>query len=158
MLEAGTKAPDFKLSDDTGKIHQLSDYRGKKVLLYFYPKDNTPGCTQQACGFGELYQDFLKQNTIIIGVSKDSQRSHAGFREKYGLPFVLLSDPELEAIQAYDVWHEKKMAGRSYMGVVRSTYLVDEGGIIRVALDKVKAKENPLQMLQLLSAQDGAVE
>ena len=150
MLETGTKAPDFELPDQNGKIHKLSDYAGKKVILYFYPKDNTPGCTKQACGFSERYPQFMQKGAVILGVSKDSVASHKKFEEKYGLPFTLLSDTELTAIQAYDVWKEKNMYGKKTMGVVRTTYLIDEEGIIIKAFGKVKAAENPEQMLALL--------
>jgi len=147
MLEIGTKAPDFTLSDQNGNMHSLSEYRGKKVILYFYPKDNTPGCTKQACGFAERFPQFTEKGAVILGISKDSVASHKKFEEKYGLPFTLLADPELVAIQAYDVWQEKKNYGKTYMGVVRSTYLIDENGKIVKAFDKVKAADNPEQML-----------
>ena len=147
MLEIGTKAPDFTLPDQNGNMHTLSEYRGKKVILYFYPKDNTPGCTKQACGFAERYPQFTEKGAVILGVSKDSVASHKKFEEKYGLPFTLLADPELAAIQAYDVWQEKKNYGKTYMGVVRSTYLIDENGKIVKAFEKVKAADNPEQML-----------
>ncbi len=148
MLEIGTKAPDFSLPDQNGKLHSLEEYRGKKVILYFYPRDNTPGCTKQACNFGELYPQFLEKGAVVIGVSKDSVASHKKFEEKYGLPFTLLSDPELSCIQGYDVWKEKKNYGKVSMGVVRTTYLIDEEGIIIKAFGKVKAAENPAQMLE----------
>lgn len=147
MLEVGTKAPDFNLPDQDGKMHSLSEYLGKKVILYFYPKDNTAGCSKQACGFSELYPQFLEKDTVVLGVSKDSIASHKKFQEKFNLGFTLLSDTELEAIQAYDVWHEKKMCGKTYMGVVRTTYLIDEEGMIVKAFGKVKAADNPSQML-----------
>ena len=147
MLEVGTKAPDFTLPDQNGNMHSLSEYRGKKVILYFYPKDNTPGCTKQACGFAERFPQFTEKGAVVLGISKDSVASHKKFEEKYGLPFTLLADPELVAIQAYDVWQEKKNYGKTYMGVVRSTYLIDENGKIVKAFDKVKAAENPEQML-----------
>lgn len=147
MLEIGTQAPDFTLSDQNGNMHSLSEYRGKKVILYFYPKDNTPGCTKQACGFAERFPQFTEKGAVILGISKDSVASHKKFEEKYGLPFTLLADPELVAIQAYDVWQEKKNYGKTYMGVVRSTYLIDENGKIVKAFDKVKAADNPEQML-----------
>ena len=150
MLEAGTKAPDFELPDQNGVMHTLKEYRGKKVVLYFYPKDNTPGCTRQACGFGELYPQFLEKDAVVIGISRDSTASHKKFDEKYNLPFVLLSDVNLEAIQAYDVWQEKNMYGKKTMGVVRTTYLIDEEGVITKAFGKVKAAENPGQMLSQL--------
>ena len=151
MLEVGTKAPDFTLPDQNGNMHSLSEYRGKKVILYFYPKDNTPGCTKQACGFAERYPQFTEKGAVVLGVSKDSVASHKKFEEKYGLPFTILSDPELVAIQAYDVWQEKKNYGKTYMGVVRTTYLIDEEGKIAKAFDKVKAADNPEQMLGELS-------
>ena len=147
MLEVGTKAPDFTLPDQDGNMHSLSEYRGKKVILYFYPKDNTAGCTKQACGFAERYPQFTEKGAVVLGVSKDSVASHKKFEEKYGLPFTILSDPELVAIQAYDVWQEKKNYGKTYMGVVRTTYLIDENGKIVKAFDKVKAADNPEQML-----------
>ena len=150
MLQVGTKAPDFELPDQNGKMHKLSDYRGKKVILYFYPKDMTSGCTKQACLFGELFPQFREKGAVILGVSKDSVASHKKFEEKYGLPFTLLSDTELEVIKAYDVWKEKKLYGKTSMGVVRSTYLIDEEGVIAKAFDKVKAAENPSQMLEEL--------
>ncbi len=147
MLEVGTCAPAFTLPDQNGEMHSLKDYKGKKVILYFYPKDNTSGCTKQACGFGELYPQFLEKGAVVIGVSKDSVASHKKFEEKYNLPFTLLSDPELTCIKAYDVWKEKKNYGKVSMGVVRTTYLINEKGIIEKAYDKVKAAENPAQML-----------
>ena len=150
MLAIGIKAPEFSLPDQNGTIHTLEQYKGKKVILYFYPKDNTAGCTKQACGFSERYPQFTEQRAVVIGVNKDSVASHKKFEEKYGLAFPLLSDPELATIQAYDVWHEKKMAGRTYMGIVRTTYLIDENGIIIKASDKVKAADNPQQMLDIL--------
>ena len=151
MLEVGTKAPDFTLPDQNGDLHSLSEYRGKRVILYFYPKDNTPGCTKQACGFAERYPQFIEKGAVVLGISKDSVASHKKFEEKYGLPFTILSDPELKVIQAYDVWQEKKNYGKTYMGVVRTTYLIDEEGKIAKAFDKVKAADNPEQMLGELS-------
>lgn len=150
MLEIGTKAPDFKLPDQNGKERTLEEFKGKKVILYFYPRDNTPGCTKQACGFGELYPQFMEKDAVVVGISKDSVVSHKKFEEKYSLPFVLLSDTELSAIQAYDVWKEKNMYGKKTMGVVRTTYLIDEAGTIVKAFGKVKAAENPKQMLEAL--------
>ena len=147
MLEVGTKAPDFNLPDQNGNAHSLSEYKGKKLILYFYPKDSTPGCTKQACGFSERYPLFVEKGVEIIGISKDSVASHKKFEEKNGLGFTILSDTELTAINAYDVWHKKKMAGREYMGVVRTTYLIDEEGIIIKANDKVKAEKDPENML-----------
>lgn len=151
MLEVGTKAPDFSLPDQDGTIHTLSEYAGKKVVLYFYPKDNTPGCTKQACGFSELYPHFVEKAAVVIGISKDSVASHKKFEEKYNLGFTLLSDPEHTIIEAYDVWKEKKNYGKTSMGVVRTTYLIDEDGIIVKAFGKVKAAENPAQMLEELA-------
>lgn len=150
MLEVGTKAPEFTLPDQNGTLHTLSEYRGKKVILYFYPKDSTPGCTKQACGFGERYPQFTERGAVVLGVSKDSVKSHKNFETKYSLPFTLLSDPERTVIEAYDVWKEKKNYGKVSMGVVRSTYLIDEEGVIIKALGSVKAAENPQQMLDLL--------
>ena len=150
MLEIGTKAPAFTLPDQNGKAHSLSDYAGKKVILYFYPKDNTPGCTKQACGFADRYPQFLEKGAVVLGVSKDSVSSHKRFEQKYALPFPLLSDPEKEVIQAYDVWKEKKNYGKVSLGVVRTTYLIDENGIIVKAMGNVKAAENPGKMLELV--------
>ena len=147
MLEVGTKAPAFELPDQNGVVHTLEEYRGKKVILYFYPKDNTPGCTKQACNFGQLYPQFTEKGAVVLGVSKDSVGSHKKFEEKYNLPFTLLSDPELSCIQAYDVWKEKVNYGKKSMGVVRTTYLIDENGVIEKAFDTVNAEKNPEQML-----------
>ena len=147
MLETGTKAPEFTLPDQNGKNHSLSDYRGQKVILYFYPKDMISGCTKQACAFGELYPQFREKGAVVLGVSKDSVASHKKFEEKYGLPFTLLSDPDKEVLQAYDVWKEKMNYGKVSMGVVRTTYLIDKDGMIVKAFDKVKAADNPAQML-----------
>lgn len=149
MLEIGTAAPDFTLPDQNGKMHSLSDYKGQKVILYFYSKDMTSGCSKQACGFAELYPQFREKDAVIIGISKDTVASHKKFEEKYGLPFTLLSDPDLEVIRAYDVWKEKMNYGKPTMGVVRTTYLI-ENGIITKAFGKVKAADNPAQMLQEL--------
>ena len=148
MLAEGIKAPAFTLPDQNGKNHSLEDYRGQKVILYFYPKDNTSGCTKQACGFAELYPQFTEKGAVVIGVSKDTAASHKKFEEKYHLPFILLADPEKEAIQASDVWKEKNMYGKATMGVVRTTYLIDESGVVVKAFTKVKAAENPQQMLE----------
>jgi len=150
MLDTGIKAPDFTLPDQNGENHSLSDYVGQKVILYFYPKDMTSGCSKQACAFGELYPHFREKGAVVIGISKDSVASHKKFEEKYGLPFTILSDTEKNVIQAYDVWKEKKTSGKITMGVVRTTYLIDENGIIIKAFDKVKAADNPLQMLNEL--------
>ena len=150
MLTIGTKAPDFTLQDQNGRHRSLSEFRGQKVVLYFYSKDMTSGCTKQACGFAELYPQFTEKGAVVIGVSKDTAVSHKKFGEKYNLPFILLADPDKEAIQAYDVWKEKNMYGKATMGVVRTTYLIDENGTIVKAFTKVKAAENPQQMLNEL--------
>lgn len=147
MLNTGIKAPNFELPDQNGTIHTLEEYRGKKVILYFYPKDNTPGCTKQACGFSERYPQFMEKGTVVLGVGRDTVASHKKFEEKYGLVFTLLSDPERKVIEAYDVWKEKKNYGKVSMGVVRTTYLIDENGIIIRANDKVKAAEDAEKML-----------
>jgi len=147
MLTIGTKAPDFTLQDQNGRNRSLSEFRGQKVVLYFYSKDMTSGCTKQACSFAELYPQFMEKGAVVIGISKDTAASHKKFEEKYNLPFILLADPDKEAIQAYDVWKEKNMYGKATMGVVRTTYLIDENGIIVRAFTKVKAAENPQQML-----------
>lgn len=150
MLEVGQKAPDFTLPDQNGTPVRLSDFLGKKVVLYFYPRDNTPGCTRQACAFAAAYDQFRSRNVQVIGVSKDSVASHLKFAQKHELPFILLSDPELQAIQAYDVWKEKKLYGKVSMGVVRSTYLIDEEGIIQRAMPKVKPDSNAGEILAAL--------
>lgn len=150
MLQVGTKAPDFELPDQDGKLHTLQEYKGKKLILYFYPKDNTSGCTKQACGYSELFPQIMEKDAVVVGVSKDSVASHKKFEQNYGLGFTLLSDTELTAIQAYDVWKEKKNYGKSYMGVVRTTYLIDENGIIIDANDKVKAADDAHMMLKML--------
>lgn len=150
MLEIGTKAPEFTLPDQNGEEKRLSDYRGKKVILYFYPKDMTSGCTKQACAFRDLYPQFREKGAVVLGVSRDTVASHKKFEEAHGLPFPLLSDPELSVIKAYDVWKEKKLYGKVSMGVVRTTYLIDENGVIEKAFDKVKAADNPAQMLDTL--------
>ena len=153
MLEAGTKAPAFTLSDQTGKTVSLSDFVGKKVVLYFYPRDNTPGCTRQACAFAQRHEDLQAHNAVVIGISKDSVASHLKFAQKYELPFVLLSDPELQAIQAYGVWQEKKLYGKVSMGVVRTTYLINEAGIIEKVMPKVKPDTNADEILSYLSGE-----
>ena len=150
MLTIGTKAPDFTLQDQNGQARSLSEFRGQKVVLYFYSKDMTSGCAKQACGFAELYPQFTEKGAVVIGISKDTVTSHRKFEEKYHLPFILLADPDKEAIQAYDVWKEKNMYGKAVMGVVRTTYLIDENGMIVRAFTKVKAAENPQQMLNEL--------
>lgn len=150
MLEVGMKAPEFTLKNQDGEDISLSSFLGKKVVLYFYPKDNTPGCTKQACGFSERVSEYGEKNAIVLGISKDSVASHKRFAEKYELSFPILSDSELEVIQAYDVWKEKNMYGKKVMGVVRSTYIIDENGIIEQAFSNVKAAENPEKMLEAL--------
>lgn len=150
MLSIGTTAPEFTLPDQDGKMHSLSEYRGQKVVLYFYPKDNTSGCTKQACNFNELRPQFKEKGAVILGVSKDSVDSHKKFQEKYGLTFTLLSDIDRKVIESYDVWKEKKNYGKVSMGVVRTTYLIDESGVIVKAYENVKAAENPGQMLEVL--------
>lgn len=154
MLEVGIKAPEFTLQDKDGNDVSLADFRGKKVVLYFYPKDNTPGCTRQACAFAAAYEDFKKDDVVVIGVSKDSVASHVKFAEKHNLPFILLSDPELVAIQAYDVWKEKKLYGKVSMGVVRSTYIIDENGNIEKVMPKVKPDTNAAEILAYLHGED----
>lgn len=150
MLEVGTKAPDFTLNDKDGAPVSLSDFRGKKVVLYFYPKDNTPGCTRQACAFSGAYEGFKTANTVVVGISKDSVASHQKFAEKYALPFILLSDPERKAIEAYGVLQEKKNYGKVSMGVVRSTYIIDENGVIEKVMPKVKPDTNADEILAYL--------
>lgn len=150
MLETGTKAPSFTLPDKDGNEISLEDFRGKKVVLYFYPRDNTPGCTRQACAYAGAYEDFKAINAVVIGISKDSTASHQKFAEKYSLPFILLSDPELKAIQAYGVWQEKKNYGKVSMGVVRSTFVIDENGVIEKVMPKVKPDTNAEEILAYL--------
>ena len=150
MLKIGDKAPDFTLNDKDGNAVSLSDFLGKKVVLYFYPKDNTPGCTRQACGFAAAYAEFEKRGTVVIGVSKDSVASHVKFAEKYQLPFILVSDPELQAITAYGVWQEKKMCGKVGMGVVRTTFIIDENGNIAHVMPKVKPDTNAADVLEVI--------
>jgi len=150
MLEVGVKAPDFTLFDQNGEQVSLSDYLGHKVVLYFYPRDNTPGCTRQACAFAAKYDVFEKLGVKVIGISKDSVASHKKFAEKHELPFILLADPELQAIKAYDVWQEKKLYGKVSMGVVRSTYIIDELGNIEKVMPKVKPDTNAAEILNYL--------
>ncbi len=147
MLEAGTKAPDFALLDKDSKEVRLSDFAGKRVVLYFYPRDNTPGCTRQACAFAKAYEGFRSRNVVVIGISKDSVASHLKFAQKYELPFILLSDPELQAIQAYGVWQEKKLYGKTSMGVVRTTYVIDPEGRVEKVMPKVKPDTNAEEIL-----------
>lgn len=154
MLEAGTKAPEFTLPDKDGNMISLADYKGKRVVLYFYPRDNTPGCTREACAFAGAYQGFKQKDIVVIGVSKDSQTSHQKFAEKYNLPFILVSDPELTAIKAYDVWQEKKLYGKVSFGVVRSTYIIDAQGVIEKVYPKAKPDTNAAEILEYLDAQN----
>ncbi len=151
MVEVGTKAPEFTLKDKDGRDVALSDFLGKKVVLYFYPKDNTPGCTRQACAFAGAYEQFKQKNIAVIGISKDSTASHVKFAEKYGLPFTLLSDPELEVIKAYGVWQEKKLYGKLGLGVVRTTYIIDEQGVVTHVMPKVKPDTNASEILEILA-------
>jgi peroxiredoxin Q/BCP len=150
MLEIGTKAPKFTLPDKDGNLVSLADFAGKKVVLYFYPRDNTPGCTRQACAFAGAYEEFKSINAVVIGISKDSVASHQKFAEKHGLPFILLSDPERSAIEAYGVWQEKKNYGKVSMGVVRSTFVIDENGVIEKVMPKVKPDTNAEEILTYL--------
>lgn len=153
MLEVGMKAPEFTLQDQDGREVSLADYRGKKVVLYFYPKDNTPGCTRQACAFAGSLSEIKAQGAVVLGVSKDSVASHRKFADKYGLPFTLLSDPQLEAIQAYGVWQEKKLYGKVSMGVVRTTFVIDEAGVVAAVMPKVKPDTNAAEVLRLLKGE-----
>lgn len=151
MLKEKTKAPDFTLNNKDGEKVSLSDFKGKKIVLYFYPKDNTPGCTRQACAYASSYSKYIENGIEVIGISKDSEKSHTNFAQKYNLPFILLSDPELEAIKAYDVWQEKKLYGKVSMGVVRTTYLIDENGFIEKVWEKVKPDNNAAEILSYLN-------
>ena len=153
MLDVGIKAPDFTLPDKDGKNISLSDFIGKKIILYFYPKDNTPGCTKQACAFAANFEKFKEIDAVVIGISKDSTASHSKFAAKYNLPFILLSDTELAAIQAYDVWKEKKLYGKVSMGVVRTTYIIDENGTIEKVMPKVKPDTNAAEILEYLTTE-----
>ncbi|MBR3785942.1 MAG: thioredoxin-dependent thiol peroxidase [Firmicutes bacterium] len=154
MLETGIKAPGFTLLDKDGKEVSLADFAGRKVVLYFYPRDNTPGCTRQACAFAGAYKGFEEKDIVVIGISKDSVASHAKFAEKHSLPFILLSDPELVAIQGYDVWKEKKLYGKVSMGVVRTTYIIDENGVIEKVMPKVKPDTNAAEILSYLNGEE----
>ena len=150
MLEKGMKAPSFTLSDTDGNMISLADFAGRKVVVYFYPKDNTPGCTRQACAFAANFEKFKETDAVVIGISKDSAASHRKFAEKYNLPFILLSAPDLQAIQAYGVWQEKKLYGKVSMGVVRTTYIIDENGVIEKVMPKVKPDTNAAEILEYL--------
>ena len=153
MLEVGTKAPDFTLFNQEGNEVSLSDFLGKRIVLYFYPRDNTPGCTRQACAFAQNFEGFRNQDIVVIGISKDSVASHLKFAQKYNLPFILLSDPELKAIQAYGVWQEKKLYGKVSMGVVRSSYIIDPNGNIERVMPKVKPDTNATEILAYLAGE-----
>lgn len=150
MLKVGMMAPDFALKDKSGKEVKLSDFRGKRVVLYFYPRDNTPGCTRQACAFAGAYADFRSKNFEVIGISRDSVESHVKFAEKYDLPFILLSDPDLIAIKEYGVWQEKKLYGKVSFGVVRTTFVIDADGKIEKIMPKVKPDTNAAEILAAL--------
>lgn len=152
MLKEKMKAPDFELPDENGAVHKLSDYKGKALVLYFYPKDNTSGCTQEACNFRDDYSAYEKGNVTILGVSKDSIKSHKNFKEKYALPFTLLSDPEHEVIEKYGVWVKKKMYGREYMGIARTTFLIDKDGVIAKVFEGVKPAEHSAEVLEAIAA------
>ncbi|MDI6218492.1 thioredoxin-dependent thiol peroxidase [Clostridioides difficile] len=154
MLSIGTKAPEFTLEDKDGNKVSMSDFKGKKVVVYFYPKDNTPGCTRQACAFRNAYDGFKKEDIQVIGIGKDSIKSHQKFAEKHELPFILLSDPDLVAIKAFDVWKEKKMYGKTALGVVRATYIIDENGIIEKVFEKAKPDTNAQEILEYLEKQE----
>ena len=151
MLETGMKAPDFTLNDQNGNPVRLSDFAGRKVVLYFYPRDNTPGCTRQACAFAQSYDAFRQMDVAVIGVSKDSVSSHLKFAQKYDLPFTLLADPDLQAIEPYGVWQEKKMCGKTSMGVVRTTFIIDENGVVEKVMPKVKPDTNAEEILAWLT-------
>ena len=153
LLETGTKAPDFALADKDGNVVKLSDFAGKKVVVYFYPKDSTPGCTRQACAFAAAYGEYEELGVSVIGISKDSVKSHQNFAAKQNLPFILLSDPERQAIEAYGVWQEKKLYGKVSMGVVRSTFVIDENGVIEKVFAKVKPDTNAAEILDSLRGQ-----
>ena len=150
MIKAGDIAPDFTLKDKDGAEVSLSDFRGNKVVLYFYPKDNTPGCTRQACAFAQSYDGFKAKDVAVIGISRDSVASHLRFAEKYDLPFVLLSDPERVAIEKYGVWQEKKLYGKPSMGVVRTTFIINEEGIVERVMEKVKPDTNASEILEFI--------
>ena len=152
MLDIGTKAPVFSLPDQNGTLHRLEDYLGQKVILYFYPADMTPGCTNQACSFRDLYPQIREKGAVVLGVNADSVKKHKRFEEEHGLPFTLLSDPDKAVLKAYDVWKEKLMFGKPVMGIERSTYLIDENGVIIKAFGKVKPKDNAKQMLGALDS------
>lgn len=148
MVKVGEKAPDFDLKDKDGNLISLKDFLGKKVVIYFYPKDNTPGCTKQACGFAQNFEKLAQNNIVVIGISRDSEKSHKNFADKYSLPFILISDPERDAIEKFGVWQEKKLYGKINMGIVRTTFIIDEQGNIEKIFDKVKAEDNPNEVIE----------
>lgn len=150
MLETQTEAPDFQLMDENNQVVSLSDFKGRIVVLYFYPKDATPGCTKQACAFKQAYDDYRRDDIVVVGISKDSPMSHKRFKEKYDLPFILLSDPEINVLQKYDVWKEKKLYGKTYMGITRSTYVIDKKGIIIKTFEKANPERNAQDILDYL--------
>lgn len=152
MLKVGDVAPDFKLSDETGKEISLSDFKGKKIVVYFYPKDDTPGCTKEACGFRDVYDYILEAGAVVIGISRDDSKSHEKFKNKYNLPFYLLSDPENKMLESYGAWQEKKMYGKAYMGIARITYIIDEAGVVQKAYPKVKPETHAEEILDDLKA------
>ena len=150
MIREGMKAPEFVLADKDGKLVSLSDFLGKKVVLYFYPKDNTPGCTRQACAFAAAYNEFRKRDVVVIGISKDSVASHQKFAEKYDLPFIILSDPDKTAIDAYGVWGEKKLYGKTSFGITRTTFIIDQNGVVEKVIPKAKPDTNAAEILDYL--------
>ena len=152
MVEEGSPAPNFTLTSDSGEQVSLESFRGQPVVLYFYPKDDTPGCTTQACGFRDAYSEFEKRGAVILGVSPDDEASHGRFREKYGLPFLLLADPDHAVAEAYDVWREKKSYGKTYMGILRSTFVIGTDGTVEKAMYGVKADGHPEKVLEALPA------
>ncbi len=149
-MEIGTMAPTFTLPDQDGRPVALTDFRGKRVVLYFYPKDNTPGCTRQACAFAATYDQFQQRGVVVIGISKDSSASHRKFADQHHLPFILLADPELKVLQAYGVWQEKKLYGKVSMGVVRTTFIIDAAGKVEKIMPKVKPDTNAADILAYL--------
>jgi peroxiredoxin Q/BCP len=150
MVKEGSKAPPFRLKDDNGNMVSLSDFTGKKVVLYFYPKDDTPGCTKEACSFRDAYDDILEKGAVVVGISADSEQSHGKFKKKYGLPFHLMSDPDKNVIKAYEAWGEKKMYGKTYDGIIRSTFIIDENGIILKVFPKVSPEEHAKEVMEYL--------
>ena len=156
MLKAGDKAPDFALGDAQGRTVRLSDFAGRRVVLYFYPRDNTPGCTRQACAFRGAFEGFRKADAVVVGISRDGESSHKRFAGRYDLPFVLLSDPQREAMEAYGVWQEKKLYGRTGMGVARTTFVIGPDGTIERVFEKAKPDTNAAEVLSWLTEREGA--